>query len=159
MYYLEDSLHCATAHPTCSYVQPYKNQTLETVEPLLDTLFNHVQTEVKNGSLTQNCSEAFSLFYCHQVYTRCSEMSPQSYSSLCKSDCLDVMSECELEWGFLTELVDSMTAVDLPSLPSNCSTDGNSREEDCRPLMAGMDTHSYAVWIFDSTEYSGTLVL
>lgn len=147
VYYLEDSQHCATAHPTCSYVQPYKNQTLETVEPLLDTLFNHVQTGMKNGSITHNCSEAFSLFYCHQVYTQCSEMSPQA---LCKSDCLDVMSECEFEWDFLRELVDSINAVDLPSLPSNCATDGNSTEEDCRPLMAGMDTHSYAILMFDS---------
>ena len=149
MYYLEKSLHCATAHPTCSYVQPYKNQTLETVEAQLDTLLNHLQTEVKSGSLTQNCSEAFSLFYCHKVYTHCSEISPQVYSSLCTSDCLDVMSECEFEWDFLTELVDSMTAVDLPSLPSNCSTDDNSTEEDCRPLIAGMNTHSHAFMTFD----------
>lgn len=140
VYSLADRLYCNTAHPTCSYVQPYKNLTLETSEQQLETLFNRVQSEVENGSLTQNCFEAFSLFYCHQVYTRCSDISSPAYSSLCKSDCLDVMLECDqLDWDFLTDLVlDSMAVVDLPSLPSNCSTDSNSADEKCRPLIAGI---------------------
>lgn len=145
LYSPPDSL-CASSHSPCSYVQSYGNLSLEKSESVLNTLFRRVELEVKNDALTRNCSNLFSLFYCHQVYTQCSVVLNSSTSlvyeakdahSVCESDCFNVMFECEFDWLFLTDLVDSLAVPDLPPLLSNCSTDDDSVEEVCSPLIAG----------------------
>lgn len=143
LYSTTDSV-CTSAHPPCSYVQSYENLMLVTTESLLDMLFSHVDNAVKNSSLTQNCAESFHLLYCHQVYKRCRIVMSNSTSlvyepgSLCDSDCLEVMSVCQFDWLFLTNLVESLDSPDLPSLMSDCPTDGSTAEETCTPLRAGM---------------------
>ena len=127
-----DSL-CAEAHPQCSYVQPYGNLTLDSSEALLDSLFNYVETAVGNGTITQNCGEAFSLLYCHQLYKQCMTASngsvhdPDITGFLCESDCHFVLSSCE--YDSLTDLIDALDIPELPHLPTNCLGVDYSRDE------------------------------
>ena len=148
LYSTADSV-CTSAHPPCSYIQPHGNLALVATESLLGILFSHVDDAVKNGSLAQNCAELFPLFYCHQVYQQCRTVLNNStlpvYESrdtgtLCNDDCLEVMTVCELDWLFLSNLVESLVSQDLPSLMSDCPTDGtgSTAEEVCIPLKAGM---------------------
>ena len=143
LYAVTDSV-CTSAHPPCSYVQLYGNLTLVTTESLVDVLFSHVDNAVKNGSLAQSCGELFPLLYCHQVYKQCRAVTSNSTSpvyesgSLCDNDCLEVMSACEFDWLFLTNLVESLVSPHLPSLMSGCITDGSTAEENCTPLRPGM---------------------
>lgn len=137
---------CAGAHPLCSYVQLFDSLTLERAEPLLDVLFSHLDAAVKNGSLTESCAESFSLLYCHQVYQRCSTVNDDSgdLQSLCEDDCLEEMSECELEWAFLTPtLFDSLDLSALPSPVINCTTGEYSGEDkECTTLRAGININT-----------------
>lgn len=134
---------CSSAHSLCHYVQPYEDLTLETTEKLLITVFSDINIAVENGTLTQSCAEAFSLIYCHQVYERCTiasngtEYTPLDTNYLCKSECYDLISECESDWQFLTELLED--SPHLPSLIRNCSTDRYSAVvNECIPHSAGM---------------------
>ena len=132
---------CTSAHPPCSYVQIYGNMTLARAESLLDVVFNNVEIAVKDNHLTESCAESFSLLYCHQVYKQCQNSSTSDYRTsryFCDSDCLEVMSVCQSDWTFLTDLVESLGTPDLPSLLTGCITDGSTTEEDCTPLKAGM---------------------
>ena len=154
--YYGTDLHCTSAHTLCSYVQLYSSLSLETSETQLELLFSRVDLEVKNGSLTQSCFEAFSLLYCHQVYTPCSPVLNSSFPStlsapsdadmLCESECMDAIAECESDWGFLADLVNTLVVPDLPPLLTNCSSDGSaSAEYECIPLLAGKICSNTAV--------------
>ena len=129
---------CVTAHPLCSSVELYGNLTLEESESLLRTLFSDANSAVENGRITPPCGRVFPLLYCHQVYTRCSSTAATNSSeedavSLCEDDCSEAMSECQQDWLFLTDLVDS--TPDLPPLPANCS---NMLEVECVSINAGI---------------------
>ena len=136
-YYINNqTLQCSSAHSVCSYVQPYDNTPLDTAETQLQALFTRVEEEVKNGSLTEDCSEVFTLLYCHQVYVPCQAAESQGQvplnTSLCKNECVGVRTDCEPFWALLTDLVDTV-APGLPPLLSNCTTDGG--DDMCIPLL------------------------
>lgn len=136
-YYINgQTLQCSSAFTPCSYVQPHDNTSLETVERRLQAVFTQTEEEVKNGSLTENCFEAFTLLYCHRVYVPCQIVESQGQVplniSLCEDDCVSVRTNCEPFWALLTDLVDT-AAPRLPPLLSNCTTAGGS--DMCIPLL------------------------
>ena len=127
-YYINSqTLQCSSAHSLCSYVHTYNNTPLDTAETQLQAVFTRIEEEVKNGALPENCSEVFTLLYCHQVYVPCQTVESQGLVplniSLCTDECVSVRTDCEPFWALLTDLVDTV-ASGLPPLLSNCTTDG-----------------------------------
>ncbi|CAI8038190.1 hypothetical protein GBAR_LOCUS21296, partial [Geodia barretti] len=92
-------------------------------------------------------------------YTRCSSTAATNSSeedavSLCEDDCSEAMSECQQDWLFLTDLVDS--TPDLPPLPANCS---NMLEVECVSINAGDDTVMEDCLPDSSTDTRTTLII